>query len=202
MIKNFVFDIGGVIVKYSSETYLDYFRFPTFVQKTLDQLFVSNEWVAFAKGEITGMDFRDYAISRFPKYKEEILKILDVKNLKFMIPPYKQTLDFIHYLKKLGLKVFLLSDINEDTIAYLNEEIDGFEKLFDGIMYSCRVGMVKKEGVIFDELLNTFKLNPEETLFLDDSERNLMEAGKYGIKTYKFLEPNEDIKKIKNSFNL
>lgn len=196
MIKNIVFDNGGVIVKYSAETYLNYFNFPEDEQKTLDQLFVSEEWVSFAKGHMTSEEFKIYATTRFPEYYEDVLKILDVNNLKYMIPPYKETLQFINKLKETGHNVYLLTDINEDTITFLKEEIPNFENLFDGIVYSCRVGMVKKEGIVFDYLLKTFNLNPKETLFLDDSVRNLEEAKKYGIKTYRFLDPTKDIPKV------
>lgn len=198
MIKNVIFDNGGVIVKYSAHTYLDYYNFPKNKQKILDQLFTSEEWVIFAKGKITSDDFKEYAVKRFPEFKEDVLKILDVDALHYLIPPYQETLDFIHQLKNSGYKVFLLSDINEDTITYLKKEIPGFEDLFDGIVYSCRVGMVKKDGLVFKKLLDDFNLNPEETLFLDDSIFNLEQAQNYKINTYHFLDPAKDIYHVKS----
>jgi putative hydrolase of the HAD superfamily len=196
MIKNIVFDNGGVIVKYSAETYLDYFKFTEDKQKDLDQLFASNEWTSFAKGDISSAEFKLYATNRFPEYYDDVLKILDVNNLKYMIPPYIETLEFIKKLKSNGYNIYLLTDINEDTIQYLKEEIEDFEVLFDGIVYSCRVGMVKKEGKVFSYLLDKFNLNPNETLFLDDSIKNLEEAEKFNIKTYRFLDPKIDIPNI------
>lgn len=201
MIKNIVFDNGGVIVKYSAETYLDYFKFTEDKQKDLDQLFVSNEWTSFAKGYISSDEFKFYATNRFPEYYDDVLKILDVNNLKYMIPPYTETLEFIKKLKSNGYNIYLLTDINEDTIQYLKEEIEDFEVLFDGIVCSCRVGMVKKEGKVFSYLLDTFNLNPEETLFLDDSIKNLEEAEKFNIKTYRFLDPKIDIPNIEHLIN-
>ena len=200
MIKNVVFDNGGVIVKYSAESYLDVFNYDKQKQRELDTLFVSEEWVKFAKGEITSEDFKKFAVNKFPNYREDVLKILDVNNLKIMIPPYTQTLEFIKHLKQKGYKIFLLSDINEDTITYLNSEIENFEKLFDGIVYSCRVGMVKKDGQVFDYLLNTFNLEAEQTLFLDDSLTNLARANERKIVTYRFLDPEVDIDAIKQKY--
>lgn len=196
MIKNVVFDNGGVIVEYSAETYLNYFKLPKETQNELNQLFTTKEWVSFAKGEITSQDFKNYAVNKFPQYKDIVLSILDVKNLKFMIPPYTKTINFIKNLKRHNFRVFLLSDINEDTIKYLNEEIPDFESLFDGVMYSCRIGMIKKEGVIFHELLKKYSLLPQETLFIDDNEINLKMAQKYNINTYRFSNPNQDIQLI------
>lgn len=197
MIKNVIFDNGGVIVKYSPKTYLNYFGFPAKTQKLLNKLFVSNEWTSFSKGEISSADFKTHAINLLPQFKTEILKILDVDNLKFMIPPYNETLKFIKELREHKYKVFLLTDINEDTITYLNQEIPNFESLFDGIVYSCRVGMVKKDGKVFHKLLIDHSLFPEETLFIDDNTNNLKIAKKYGLLTHKFSNPNKDINKIK-----
>lgn len=198
MIKNVVFDNGGVIVKYSAESYLDVFKFDKKKQRELDTLFVSDEWVKFAKGEITSEQFKKFALSCFPQWENDVLKILDVNNLKIMIPIYAKTLEFIYDLKKKGYKIYLLSDINEDTITYLKSAILNFEEPFDGLVYSCRVGMVKKDGKVFDYLLETFNLEPTETLFLDDSLTNLARAGERNIVTYRFLDPDVDIDKIKN----
>ena len=68
----------------------------------LNQLFTSNEWTEFAKGNLTSNEFFNFATSSFPQYKEDITKILDVNYLKFLIPPYKETLDFIVELKNKG----------------------------------------------------------------------------------------------------
>lgn len=196
MIKNIVFDNGGVIVKYSAETYLDWFGFDKKLRRELDGLFASNEWVELSKGKITGGQFKQYAKKRFSDHEKEVDAILDPENLKYLIPPYKQTLDYIDVLRERGYKIYLLSDIIEDTIDYMNKTVEKWEEKFDGIVYSCRVGMVKKEGKVFEFLLNKFKLVAEETLFVDDSLRNLAEAEKYGIKVFRFLDPQKDIKKI------
>lgn len=201
MIKNIVFDNGGVIVKYSFETYLDWFNFDKPLQQKFNELFRSSQWVQLSKGEITSKEFEEYAVSVFPQYEKEVKAILDVENLKHLIPPYQQTLDYIDSLRERGYKVFLLSDIVEDTITYMKQAVDNWEDMFDGIVYSCRVGMVKKEGKVFDYLLKTFGLVAEETLFVDDTVRNLQEAEKYGIKTLRFLDPEKDISRIDKVIN-
>lgn len=200
MIKNIVFDNGGVIVKYSAKTYLNYFKFKKTKKQELDKLFTSSKWVEFAKGEITSEQFKEYALNTCTKYKEDVLKVLDKENLKFLLPIYDKTINFIKELKQKGYNVYLLSDINEDTIYYMNKAVDNFESLFDGLVYSCRVGMVKKDGEVFNYLLNTFNLKAEETLFLDDIRTNLERAKEKGIKTYRFLNPSKDIKIIKNKY--
>lgn len=196
MIKNVVFDNGGVIVEYSFKTYLNYFKFPKKIQNKLNTLFLTDEWIDFAKGKITSEQFKNFAVTKFNENVKDVEQVLDVNNLKYLIPPYMQTINFIKELKSKGYNTYLLTDINEDTIKYLNNTIENFESLFDGIVYSCRVGMVKKDGEVFKYLLDKYNLESTETLFIDDSLNNLNEAKKYNILTYRFLEPEKDIKKL------
>ena len=196
MIKNIIFDNGGVIIKYSSDTYLDYFNFPEEEKKTLMKIFSTDEYVELSKGNITHQEFNDFAVKMFPQYHDDVLKILDSDYYKYLIPVYSKTIEFIKDLRNRGYKTYLLTDILEDTIEYMKKEVDNFEQLFDGIVYSCRVGMTKRENTIFEHILNKFGLNPKETLFLDDKLSNLKRAESFGIKTYQFLNPNIDIPKI------
>ena len=196
--KNIIFDCGGVIVKYKFETYLDCFGFNEKTKQNLLSLFRTPEKVEFYKGYLTENEFKEFCYKKLPNYKSEIDKILDEKNLKYMLPVYDDVVDMIRRLKVKGYKLYLLSDINETTIRYLNSEIENFESMFDGIVYSCRVHMVKKDGDVFDYILKQYNLNPSETLFIDDSETNLNQASKRKIMTFKFADPEVDLFNIKS----
>jgi len=200
MIKNVIFDIGGVIVDYKRETYFNYFNFGDEKEKIIANIIFSSHWTELSKGHITPAQFISILQTKNPEYSKEIAMVMDKSYYKFMIPPFKETLDFIKELKKTDLKLYIISDIEELTIEYLNGEIDGFESLFDGIVYSCKVGMVKKDGDVFDYTLQKFNLNPIETLFIDDVDRNLEQASKRNINVFKFKGPQDilDIKAILN----
>lgn len=196
MIKNIIFDNGGVIVKYSDETYLDYFNFPKEEKEDLMKIFSTKEYVELSKGTITHQEFNDFAVKMFPQYYDDVLKMLDSSNYKYLIPVYSKTIDYIKDLRNRGYKTFLLTNILEDTIEYMIKEVDCFEQLFDGIVYSCRVGMTKRDDEIFTYILDKYNLKPEETLFLDDKISNLKRSEKFGIKTYQFLDPDKDIQMV------
>ena len=193
MIKNIIFDNGGVIVKYSNETYLDYFNFPEEKKKELMKVFSTKEYVELSKGNMTHPEFNDFAVNMFPQYREDVLKMLDSNNYKHLIPVYPQMIKYIKDLRKRGYKLYLLTNILEDTIEYMIKEVEGFEDLFDGIVYSSRVGMTKRDDAIFTYILEKYNINPHETLFLDDTLSNLKRSEKFGIKTYQFLDPDKDI---------
>ena len=52
-------------------------------------------------------------------------------------------------------------------------------------MESCKVGMRKPEGRIFEHVIKLLDVNPEEVIFLDDLGHNLKPAREMGIRTIK-----------------
>jgi HAD superfamily hydrolase (TIGR01509 family) len=58
--------------------------------------------------------------------------------------------------------------------------------LFDGLVISGEVGMVKPNADIYRYLLDTYKLDPAECIFIDDRDDNIEAGEKLGIKGYLF----------------
>ena len=58
--------------------------------------------------------------------------------------------------------------------------------LFDGVVVSGRVGLVKPERDIFDHLLDAYGLRADDILFIDDHEPNVVAARSYGIAAHHF----------------
>ncbi|MCI6902890.1 MAG: HAD-IA family hydrolase, partial [Bacteroidales bacterium] len=54
---------------------------------------------------------------------------------------------------------------------------------FDGVTVSYRAKHNKPAPEIFEYAISTMGIRPEETLFLDDSQRNLDAAAKFGFAT-------------------
>ncbi len=47
------------------------------------------------------------------------------------------------------------------------------------------------EDKIFNHVLNSLKINPEESVFIDDKEKNLIFSKKLGINTILFKDYNQ-----------
>ena len=63
-------------------------------------------------------------------------------------------------------------------------------QLFDGVVVSGRVKMVKPDREIFDYLLRTYDLQSDDVLFIDDHEPNVAAARSYGIHAHRFTDPD------------
>ena len=92
---------------------------------------------------------------------------------------------FIKKLKKDGYKLFLLTNITEDSYNYINSIIN-INYMFDGGIYSYQEHLIKPSYEIYNLVLNRFSLNKEETLFFDDKEKNVIVANELGIKSFIF----------------
>jgi putative hydrolase of the HAD superfamily len=76
------------------------------------------------------------------------------------------------------------------SITYL-EQRHTFWDVFDGIVISSRIKMVKPEIQIYEHLLNRYQLQPVDTVFIDDLQENLAAASSIGIQTIKFIDPDQ-----------
>ena len=56
----------------------------------------------------------------------------------------------------------------------------------DGGVYSFEECTKKPDKEIFDILIKRYNLNKDETIFFDDSEKNVKAGKEYGIKSYVF----------------
>ena len=65
---------------------------------------------------------------------------------------------------------------------------------FDGVVLSGKIGLTKPNKEIFEYLLNTYKLNANECLFIDDSPLNINGAKNAGIEGYVF---DGDVQKLR-----
>ena len=111
--------------------------------------------------------------------------ILQKDNLKKSYPLIENNFEFIKKLKKDGYKLFLLTNITEDSYNYINSIIN-INDMFDGGIYSYQEHLIKPSYEIYNLVLNRFSLNKEETLFFDDKEKNVIVANELGIKSFIF----------------
>jgi len=95
------------------------------------------------------------------------------------------TVAILHELKQRRVPLYALSNWSAEMFPHAEEKYDWLE-LFDGVVVSGRVKMIKPDREIFDYLLNTFQLRAADLLFIDDHEPNVVAARSYGIAAHLF----------------
>jgi len=83
-------------------------------------------------------------------------------------------------LRAAGYRLFALTDNVREIVAHLKTRFQ-FWELFDGAVVSAEIGMLKPHEGIFRHLVETFGLEPLETVFLDDVQANVDGARRVGL---------------------
>jgi putative hydrolase of the HAD superfamily len=184
---NVVFDLGGVVFHWRPNDIISrVFDDPTTQSLVKVQIFEHDDWVALDRGTISFDQAVEQGASRTGLPRSDIQKLLD--EVPRSLTPIPGTIDLIRSVKKFNNKLFVLSNMQFASIAYLEKKHDIWD-LFDGIVISCRIRQVKPESGIFEHMLMEHQLLPHETVFIDDMSQNLAAASALGIQTIKFVDP-------------
>ena len=102
----------------------------------------------------------------------------------------------------------LVRDLSSDHDLYILSNMSFPEKdhftayplysVFSGAIFSCDTGTIKPDPEIFRLLISEYDLNPEETLFIDDSHKNTAAAEKLGFQTMTVLPFGLSAGRIRN----
>lgn len=95
--------------------------------------------------------------------------------------------EMINLVKKLrnNYKTYIVSN---ESLEGLSTKIKKFElhNYFDSIFNSARLGFAKPEKKLFEYVLKEINLKPEETIFTDDQEKNIIAAHELEMYSFRF----------------
>lgn len=179
MIKNIVFDIGNVLLEFNPLEYVKGFGFEKAVEdRTFSAIFKSRYWPELDRGTLT----QEEAVELFIKDAEgmdlEIRKVMD--KWEDILTPISDTIEILQELKDKGYRIYVLSNFHKKAFEKVSS-VNKFFSMLDGEVVSYRIQLLKPAGEIYEYLLDTYKLKPEETLFIDDTKENIEGAEKHGI---------------------
>lgn len=185
MIKNIVLDVGGVIFDDSKQ------NIQKLLNKNCDNIYKLAYGGGFKKCLLGEISVQEHINSlKNEKDFNDISYILKKENLIKSYPLIKNNFEYIKGLRKRGYKLFLLTNITEDSYNYINELIN-IDETFDGGIYSYQEHLIKPDYDIYNLLINRFNLNKDETIFFDDKVKNVKAANEVGIKSYVFTSIND-----------
>lgn len=99
-------------------------------------------------------------------------------------------ISLIKRLKENGYKIFLLSNINEDTFLYVNKS--ELFNIVDGYVLSYKEHKIKPYVAIYKTLIERYSLLASKTLFIDDNPKNIQTAKELGFITAEVLPDDYD----------
>ena len=189
MIKNLIFDLGGVIITLAPEEALRRFK-SLGLENAEEQMDIYTQTGIFGQleeGKRSAETFREELsrqVGREVTYDE-----CRHAWLGYVKEVPQRNLDVLQRLRSEGYRLILLSNTNPFMMSWVRSpEFDGHGHSIDYYMDACylsyQLGVMKPSTQFFHEVLMTEKIMASETLFIDDGPRNVATASQMGIRTY------------------
>ena len=183
--KNIIFDLGGVILLGKAKDVIDKLNVNEDEYNELIDFFSNwNDMDTTDTSIEEKFNSYNFSDSIKSKYKDKLLKYYELRDVN------KNLINLIKELKK-NNRVYILSDNNKDASNYY-KTIDGLNDL-DGYVFSYEYKTIKKDGKLFDILLEKYNLNPSDCYFIDDTKENIEVANSKGINGILYEENDQEI---------
>ena len=186
-IKNIIFDLGGVLMNIDFKRTFNAFEIIGFrgAEMAFQDPAINRLCMDFETGVYCSIEMRT-------KFRE--LTGFICSDIQFDKAWNALLIDFpperIRRVQELAkkYKTYLLSNTNPIHAKHFNSElnkhfgIESMDHLLDKAWYSHNLGFRKPDERIFHKILKSSRLNPGETLYLDDLELNVKVAESVGIR--------------------
>lgn len=188
-IKNIIFDLGKVLLNLDFDASIKAFHELGLGEDVLNrqQSYADPVFYELETGKISPERFRD-----------RIRQLVDTPGLSdqqidaawsaMILDIPSNRVEVLKELKK-KYKLYIFSNTNQIHIEGLWEKFKmeydfEFSSLFEKDYYSHQIHERKPDIQSYEKVISLARINPEETLFIDDLEKNIIAAQKAGLKTF------------------
>ena len=190
-----VFDLGGVLLTWKPHQLIKRLFKDREIQKmVMDEIICHPDWLELDRGTLDKEMAIERAAVRTGLDVSKIKKLMDL--VPYSLIPIPDTLELIRSVKKNGNRVFVLSNMHIDSITFIEQKYPIWD-VFDGMVISSRIQMVKPELAIYRHLLEKFDLAIDKTIFIDDVSENLEVASTLGMRIIRFVNSSQCEKELK-----
>jgi 2-haloacid dehalogenase len=184
-----VFDLGGVLIDWNPRhlyrrLFADHGEMEDFLARIC-----TDDW---HRQHDLGADIRqscEQLARRHAHYRDMIMAWAD-RGEEMAAGQFDQTVNVLRTLKAAGLRCYALSNMEPDAFTIRSARFP-FMKWFDGEVISGFEGVAKPDSRIFEVLLKRYDLDPEASVFVDDSKRNVEAARDLGFNVVHYASAHQ-----------
>ena len=185
-VRNVIFDLGGVVFDWNPDHIVSRVQpVPELRAALKEALFGHADWRLFDRGTLTEPELIERLQLRLSPTQPKVEAILDAVRNSLVEKP--ETLELMRTLQERGTPLYCLSNMPASIYAHLRQR-HSFWDVFDGIVISGEVQMMKPEPEVFLHLLEKYNLRAAETVFIDDLVTNIEAAKQVGLRTILFKD--------------
>ena len=184
-IDAFLFDLGGVLIDWSPR-YLFARHFENDEQGMdhfLREVCPSDWNVSMDAGKPAQAALAE-RVALHPQHESMIRRWFD-EWPAMLRGPIDGVPEILAALKRRNARLYALTNWSADTFHHAEKKF-GFLKLFEDIVVSGRIKLIKPDPAIFRHAIAQCRLDPSRTLFIDDSAKNIEAASVIGFRTHHF----------------
>ena len=178
-VRNVIFDLGGVVFDWNPDHIVARVEpLPELRAALKAALFGHADWRLFDRGTLSEAELIERLQLRLRATPARVAVILDAVRNSLVEKP--ETLELMRGLQAQGTPLYCLSNMPASIYAHLRQR-HCFWDVFNGIVISGEVQMMKPEPEVFLHLLEKYALRAQETIFIDDSPANIDSARQVGL---------------------
>jgi len=195
MITTIIFDIGNVLADFTWREHYERFGFDgDMIERLADATVRSPLWNEYDKGVMTYEELFQGFVDNDPEIEPQLKEAFS--DVSTMVIRNDYAIPWIHALQDKGYRCLYLSNFSErahkECAAALN-----FIPHMDGGILSYQEKLIKPMPEIYQLLIDRYGLTPQECVFLDDTQKNLDAAEKFGIHTIHFQNQAQAVEELK-----
>jgi len=191
-IKAVIFDFGGVLIGWDPRNL--YSRFFPEQPQAMEDFLAEISFMEWNAQQDKGRPFAEAVAllsKQFP-HRAHLISAYHEHYKETLTGSIDGTVELLHMLKEAEVPLYGLSNWSAETFAIAHHEFE-FLDLFDEIIISGDVKLIKPEPEIYELCLQKIGKPANQCLFIDDLEANINTARKLGFDTVHFKSP-EDLK--------
>ncbi|MCX7708363.1 MAG: HAD family phosphatase [Clostridia bacterium] len=190
---SFIFDIGGVLIRYNTQEVIDILSAKTkCAPDKIERLFQHDLLYQVETGRMACNAFyENHILNAMPEisYEDWIQAFME----HYSVNP--EGMELLQELKAKGHKVYILSNLAEFHKVAIERSLPEFFHHCEKNFYSYELGFHKPEKEIFEAVCSSIGEKPENCVFFDDMPANVEGANQAGMIGIRFS--NECIDEIR-----
>lgn len=200
MIKNIVFDFGGVLVDWNPRYfYRRVFESEDEMEHFLATICTSDWNIEQDRGRSLD-EATDIKIEEFPEH-ERLIRMYYDEWVNMLNGTIQENVDLLPILKD-KFNLYGLTNWSAETFPTALDLFDFFKEFEEKIVVSGVEKLIKPDPAIFQVLLNRYDIKAEESIFIDDNADNISTAKSLGFETIHYVSGvpvKDEIERISQS---
>lgn len=197
MIRNLIFDLGGVLIDLDTNKSIEAFKAmvdpakftnPTSPVSAMDLMGGGESRLVqlYQTGDVTTDEFVA-AILQVCREGTTPTQVLDAWCAMLLGLP-EHRMQRLRLLKEKGFHVYILSNINDWHVRWTLAKFREWNMPeLDGIFFSNEMHLAKPDPRCYEQVLTQTGINPAETLYIDDLEQNIEAGSRAGLQCLQAL---------------